>query len=414
MKGLLSSIIKALNNLPKGQKNQQLLIGCMCFCWSCSTLMVFSFLPIYLKEELQVTHEDIGMVEAVAVSLAFLAKSLMGGISDITKKRKPILVLGNMMTLISKSIFLFAGSFIAIFSAKALDRFSKGVRSAPTDALISDWSTPDNRGISYGIRQSFYTMGVVFGSIAASTLFKYSAGNYKLVFTCSVIPAAIALFISLIGIKDAPEPIQKKSWSFREVTLLPKRFWYLMLCLFFLMCAHFGDSFLTLRAREIGVEKHHAPLLFLFYSFVHSVVAIPIGYLADRYNRLVLFLVGLGVLCVANNAIVMASSTFMIMISYGLFGLHLGIVQGLIATLIGSCVGRHIRGTAFGIYYIIVSIAIAVANSCAGYFSDKIKSASGAFQYGLIPTAICVFLVLIFRKELASYAYANKEKKEDQ
>ena len=52
-------------------------------------------------------------------------------------------------------------------SAKLLDRFGKGVRAAPTDALIADLSPRQKRSTTYGLHQSLTTLGGVFGSVAA-------------------------------------------------------------------------------------------------------------------------------------------------------------------------------------------------------------------------------------------------------
>ena len=182
--------------------------------------MIFSILPTFITEELSLSSLYLGWIEGVAIALAFLSKIFSGILSDFLKKRKILIVFGTVLSLISKTFFIFANSGFFIFFARSFDRFAKGVRSAPMDALIADLSKKKEQGKSYGLRQSFYTLGAVLGGLFASLIMYFSECNYRLVFTLALIPVSCALLIIFFLIKDSDcEHFTKKNsiWHWRDV-----------------------------------------------------------------------------------------------------------------------------------------------------------------------------------------------------
>ena len=210
-------------------------IALMTFCFSCSSLMVFTLLPTFLSEELHVNTKNIGYLEAFVMWFTFVAKSVTGIISDYYKTRKPLIILGSLGTIMIKPFFALAGSFSTIFFAKSIDRLSKGIRSSPTDALIADLSIEKKRGLFYGIRQSFYTLGAIVGGGVASILFTYT-NNYRFIFWVSSIPAILALVILIRFVPQSQHlKTLRHSWQFRDITSLPRDFWWLLIVVFLLM-----------------------------------------------------------------------------------------------------------------------------------------------------------------------------------
>ncbi|HXF90587.1 MAG TPA: MFS transporter, partial [Candidatus Nitrosotenuis sp.] len=213
-------------NLPERDCQRSLWgISWMSFFWSASSLMIFSLLPTFLTEVLGASHTKVGIIEGVAIFLAFLSKVFSGITSDIFRTRKPLIALGTIFSIIVKIIFALAASVNWVFLARAIDRLSKGVRSSPTDALIADLSHNKNRGRSYGMRQTLYTLGAVAGCSSTSALMYMSGNNYRFAFLLSTIPGIIALLILWKVIKQPTivNEVKPKNtrWHWRDVKFLP-------------------------------------------------------------------------------------------------------------------------------------------------------------------------------------------------
>lgn len=375
-------------------------ISWMSFFWSASSLMVFALLPTFLTEVLGASHTKLGIIEGVAIFIAFLSKVFSGVLSDIFRTRKPLIAIGSLFTILVKLIFAAATSVSWIFFARSIDRLSKGIRSSPTDALIADLSPKSERGSSYGLRQSLYTMGAVVGSFAATILMYLSNHNYRLVFLLSAIPATIALII-LMGVVKQPA-IQNElkprnsSWQLSDIKFLPTSFWKLLLISFMLMLARFSEAFVTLRAKSVGWEIALLPLLLVAMELIHAAAAYPIGKLADRHSKKSLLLGGILILMIADMVFIQFSSITGVFIASLLAGLHMGMTQGLLSTLVAESTPAELRGTAFALYYLSSGTAVLIGNSLAGHLSDRLGT-MGPFYGGFVFTAIastCLYFMI--------------------
>lgn len=375
-------------------------ISWMSFFWSASSLMVFALLPTFLTEVLGASHTKLGIIEGVAIFIAFLSKVFAGVLSDIFRTRKPLIAVGSFFTILVKLIFATASSIGWIFIARSIDRLSKGIRSSPTDALIADLSPKAERGKSYGLRQSLYTMGAVTGSFGATVLMYLSDHNYRLVFLLSVIPATIALII-LVAVVRQPvirnelKP-KNSSWQFSDIKLLPPRFWKLLLISFVLMLARFSEAFVTLRAKSVGWEIALLPLLLVAMELIHAAVAYPMGKLADKHSKKNLLLAGILVLMIADMVFIQFGSITGVLIAALLAGLHMGMTQGILSALVAESTPAELRGTAFALYYLSSGTAVLIGNSLAGHLSDRMGT-MGPFCGGLVFTvaaSICLYFII--------------------
>jgi MFS family permease len=216
---------------------------------------------------LNASHKSVGFMESFALFSAFGAKLFSGVLSDYFKRRKPLIIIGTCATLLGKIGFFYASSILHVFFARAWDRFAKGIRSTPTDALIADCSSSKNRAQSYGARQMLYSLGNVAGGVTATCLMYLTSKNYRLIFFLSLLPALCGLFILIRSITDAPY-LKRIPWKWRDATKLPKPFWIVMGIMFFLMMGRFSNAFINLRIKVVGwpVEVVHV-ILFFFYFF---------------------------------------------------------------------------------------------------------------------------------------------------
>jgi MFS family permease len=390
-------LVSRLRSIPPLQRRNIWSIAWMCFFWSVASVMIFSLLPLFLTETLGVSKTSLGFIEGVSVFFAFVAKIVTGLISDYIKKRKSIIVFGNILTVLVKPLFALSYSMCWVFTSKTLDRLSKGIRSAPTDALISAWSDLSYRGTSYGVREALYITGSVVGALGASWIYQ-STQSYRFVFGLAVLPAFCALLISIFFVQESPNlKVQKRAWSFRDLSHLPSEFWILLGASFFLMLARFSESFLALRAKEVGIDVHQIPLLFAAYEVTRALVALPTGHLSDQMNRYLLLIWGILILTIANGVCMLTYSFGSIAFGFVLVGFHMGVTQGLLSTLISQHTLEHLRGTAFSAYYLTSGVAVLIGNQVAGVLSDWWGTTQAAFLGGLIFTtlSICVLIGIL-------------------
>jgi len=394
----LKKLRSPVNVLPTHNENKALWAICwVTFLWSMASLMVFSLLPTFLTEELMVSKTKLGFIEGTAIFLAFLAKVFSGLLSDIFKTRRSLIIAGTLGSVMLKPLFACSTGLWSIFWARSLDRISKGIRSAPADAHIADITPKTHHGSSYGMRYSLETAGMVVGGALASGLYALTH-NYRLVFWCAMIPGFCSLVVLYLNVHDNKAIRQHVAWHWIEITQLPKRYWQILGGIFILMLARFSESFLNLRAREFDWSVALIPLLMVGYYIVSANTAWPIGKLADRTNRLKVFIIGLIVLVIANVVLIVAPNKWWIIAGFLLCGLHMGITHGMLSTLIAENTLPHLRGTAFAIYYLVVGISLYIGNGTAGFLAEKLLA--GAFYGGLLFTSLAgVYFYVLSRHE---------------
>lgn len=361
--------------LSAWRQKSLLAVAFMSFCWSTSSLMVFSVLPAFLVDELGTSHIKIGIMEGVAIFLAFAAKVVTGICSDMWQTRKPFILFGTIFTVITKCLFVAATNIYFVFFARFIDRIAKGVRSAPTDALLADIGTKKNYGSVFGIRQALYTLGGVCGALAASICMLASHNSYRVVFIVAVIPALISLWICISFITN-PSPEKdngknKKLWNVKDIHLLPKEFWFLLIITLFIMVARFSEAFLTLRAKELSWPLAMLPVLIIIMDLVHAGVALLCGSWESKFSKQFLLLIGMVFFIAANIILALATNGFFVVSGFILVGVHMGITQGLLRALIAESTPAHLRGTAYALFYLVSGIAVLAGNGAAGFCADS-------------------------------------------
>ncbi len=376
-------------------------ISWVCFFWSIASEMIFSVWPIFLKEELHVSMLHIGFINGFAVFLSFLARVCAGILSDYWHKRKTIIMFGTFLNMIIKPLFAIASSFSWALIALTLDRIVKGIRAAPTYALIADFSPTKKEGTNYGLRQSLYSLGTVIGCLLA-TVFMWWLYDYRLLFWLAIIPAIIALLVLKFFVKesDSIKCIYKKhSWKIVDIKKMPKMFWHLLGITFILMLARFSVGFLALHAKHLGWQIASIPLVTVAYEIAATITAMPAGQLADQVNRNKLLCFGISILLIADLLIVGISHWGSILIGAVLGGIHFGITQGLIYAMIAEFTIPTLRGTAFALYFLTISLATLVANLVAGHLSHTFGTI-GAFYGGAIFTLMAAIYSFVIARPI--------------
>ncbi len=346
------------------------ILGFVSLLMDVSSEMVQTLLPLYLVSGLGASALAIGMIEAIAVAIATVTKLFAGVLSDMLASRKWLAVAGYGLAALSRPIFPLADGVGHIVAAKFIDRIGKGIRSAPRDALIADAAPPDVRGASFGLRKSLDTMGGFIGPLIAVGVMLISGADFALVFWLAVIPASAAIGLLIFGIREPQKPYVAKSRPaiLRQVTKLNRGCWMVMIVAAILMLARFSEAFLLLRAEQAGIAISLVPLVMVLMHGIYGVCAYPVGVLSDRTGRRGLLAGSIGVLAMADLAIAFLPGMGGYLLGIVLWGMHMGMSQGLLATLIADHAPAELRGSAFGMFSLVCGGALLIGNIMAGVF----------------------------------------------
>jgi MFS family permease len=342
----------------------------------------------------------VGIIEGIAEATASITKIFSGVISDWIGKRKPLVLIGYGMAAFTKPLFPLAHSITAVLVARFIDRIGKGIRGAPRDALITDLVTKEQHGAAFGLRQSMDTVGAFLGPIIALALMFLTANNYRFVFWVAFIPAFIAVLCIVFGVQEPehkstgekkPFPIQKS-----ELVKLPRAFWMVVAFASAFTLARFSEAFLILRASNMGLSPALMPTIFITMNIVYAVSAYPIGVLSDRIGRNGLLAGGIFLLIVADMMLAFGGNLFWVFAGVTVWGLHMGMTQGLLSALIAGAAPADLRGTAFGLYNLLTGIAALVASALAGALWTVYGPAE-TFMAGGIFAAVSLAGLLLMR-----------------
>jgi MFS family permease len=348
-----------------------------------SSELIHSLLPVFLVSVLGASALSVGVIEGIAEATASITKVFSGTLSDYLGKRKVLAVIGYGLAAVTKPMFPLAGSVGWIFAARFIDRIGKGVRDAPRDALVGDIAPAHLRGACYGLRQSLDTVGAFAGPLLAVALMALFANDIRAVFWVAVIPAFIALAILVFGVKE-PGTVRAKGRPRAPIRLSDLRrigaaYWGLVLIAAVLSLARFSEAFLLLRAENVGLPIALVPLVMVVMNVAYAGSAYPAGVLSDRIDRRGVLMVGLVLLIAADLALGLATGIWPLMGGVVLWGLHMGLTQGLLAAMVADVAPAEIRGTAFGVFHMLTGIMLLAASLIAGLLWDRIGPAATFF-----------------------------------
>lgn len=344
-----------------------------------SSELIHSLLPVFMVVGLGATALMVGIVEGVAEATALIVRVFSGTISDWLGRRKGLTVLGYGLGAVSKPLFALALTVHWVFVARFLDRIGKGIRGAPRDALIADLTPPEIRGAAYGLRQSLDTVGAFVGPLLALGLMVLWAGDFRAVFWFAVLPALLSVLILIFGVQEPgaagahARPASPVHWrSLREFS---GGYWWVVVAGGVFTLARFSEAFLILRAQQLGLAVSFVPLVLVVMNVVFALSAYPSGRLADRMSHRKLLITGLAVLVLSDIVLARAQSVAAAGVGVALWGLHMGMTQGLLATMVAGTAPAHLRGTAFGFFNLVSGIAMLVASVLAGLLWDELGPA---------------------------------------
>ena len=360
-----------------------------------SSEMVHSLLPMFLVGSLGVSVLVVGLIEGLAEATALIVKVFSGSLSDYLGKRKGLAVLGYALGALSKPLFALSSGAGLVITARLIDRVGKGIRGAPRDALVADMAPPEVRGAAFGLRQSLDTVGAFTGPLLAVGLMLLWANDFRAVFWVAVIPGLLSVMLLMVGVTeperhaDAPRtnPINRAN-----MRRLNTAYWWVVAIGAVFTLARFSEAFLVLRAQQLGVAMAWVPLVMVAMNLVYAASAYPFGWLSDRVSHSRLLVAGLLVLILADAVLAVSTDWVSLLIGVALWGVHMGMTQGLLATMVADTAPADLRGTAFGLFNLVSGVAMLVASVVAGWLWET-QGASFTFVGGGV-FAVLALLVL--------------------
>lgn len=339
-----------------------------------SSELIHSLLPVFMVTGLGASALLVGVVEGIAEATALIVRVFSGVLSDYLGKRKDLAVLGYGLGALSKPLFALATTIGWVLTARFVDRIGKGIRGSPRDALIADMTPPEIRGAAYGLRQSLDTVGAFLGPLLAIALMLVLAGDFRAVFWVAVIPGMLSVVLLVVGIREseraAGAPRPGNPLRLRVLSQLSPAYWWVVIAGGVFTLARFSEAFLLLRAQQQGLPDTYAPAVLVLMNVVFAVTAYPMGRLADRVNPIMLLGAGLGVLVVADLVLAGANGLPATALGVALWGLHMGMTQGVLAAMVAGSSPAHLRGTAFGFFNLVSGISMLIASVLAGFLWD--------------------------------------------
>ncbi|HAT1574881.1 TPA: MFS transporter [Raoultella ornithinolytica] len=387
-----------LSRIPKGVW----ILGGVSLLMDVSSEMIHSLLPLFMATTLGASVIIIGIIEGVAEATALMLKVFSGVISDYVGKRKGLALLGYGLGALSKPLFAIAPSSGMVFSARMIDRIGKGIRGAPRDALVADVTSPEIRGAAYGLRQALDTIGAFLGPLLAVALMFLWDNDFQSIFWVAVIPAILSLALLGFGLKEPRTPVtEKRTNPLRRENFkkLSAAYWWVVAIGSIFTLARFSEAFLVLRAQQMAIPLFTIPLVMVAMNLVYSLTAYPFGKLSDRMSHSKMLQWGLLVLIAADIVLALSNHWSTLLAGVALWGIHMGMTQGLLAAMVAHSAPPELRGTAFGLFNLMSGIALLLASAGAGVLWEVLGAAS-TFYAGAI---ICVVTLIGMRCMPSAY-----------
>jgi MFS family permease len=375
-----------------------------------SSEMIHSLLPVFLVTVLGASPALLGLIEGLGEAVASITKVFSGWLSDRLGRRKLLTLLGYGLAAITKPIFPLASTPYEVLAARLVDRLGKGLRDAPRDALVADVTPPKVRGAGFGLRQALDTAGGFIGPLAAIGLMAAFNDNMRAVFAVAIIPATVAVLVLAFGVKETASSRQAKaakapiSWS--EVQSIGMAFWIAVAVGVLFTMARFSEAFLVLKGSIVGIPLAMLPFVYIVMNVVSSMVSTPAGSLSDSLGRKALLASGIAVLIIADGVLALTGSVVGVLVGVALWGLHLGLTQGLFAALVADTAPVRLRGTAFGLFNLATGVTTLVASLLAGAIWSA-RGASVTFLTGGCFALIALLGVITMLKEKRAEALAR-------
>ncbi len=384
--------------------------GFVSFFMDVSSEMIYPLIPLFLANDLRVNKSIIGLIEGIAESTASLLKVFSGWFSDRIGNRKWFMAAGYGISTLSRPIVALATGWHHVMGSRFMDRFGKGIRTAPRDAIIAESADKAFLGRAFSFHRSLDTMGAVIGPALAFFFLGIFSNNYRKVFWLSMIPGIIAVLLIILFIKEKQK---NRRHSLENSVILPNppllrggrgilfdwRFKFFVLIMTLFAIGNSSDVFLILRAQQVGIPHVMIPVVYLLFNLIYSISAIPAGIIADIFGRKRVILIGFILFAIIYFGFAIVKDTMGIWFLFGFYGIFMGLTEGIQKAFLATIIPSDFMATAFGIYNTAIGIAMFPASLIGGWLWDHV-SPSATFYYGAITASLSAGLFILLIKAI--------------
>ena len=378
-------------------------MGFVSFFTDFSTEMILGVLPLFIITNLGASRSILGGIEGSAELISYASRLVSGSLSDKLGKRKIFVLAGYALSTISKPFFAVTTGWFDAFIVRAVDRVGKGVRTAPRDALIADSIPESSSGKAFGIHRTLDQMGAIVGPIVAFALLQII--GIRGIFLFSLIPGAIGVIILIFVVKEA---VAFKSFSQRTTTVLSnfgnvlkgnQPFVLLLIISGIFSLGAFNYSFILLKGSSLGISQNVIPLVYAVINISHTLIGIPSGVLADRIGKEKVLVIGYAVFVISSLLMVLfTANSFYAYLLAAVFGVYMGISDTLQRAIIPRYIASELRGTAYGIYNVVIGSGFFVSNVVFGFLWDQYSLAIAVYYSMAFALAAIIGMIVFIGK----------------
>lgn len=376
-----------------GYKKNILYTGITSFLTDTSVKMVYSVMPMFLMS-IGATKTSLAAIEGIAESTASLIKALSGFWSDKLGKNKPFMIIGYSISALILPLYTFVVSPFQVLILRFIERFGKGIRTAPRDSLIAGSVLNNETGRSFGLQKAMDNSGAIAGPLAAFVILSFSHESYRFIFLIAGIPAIIAILVIIFGIKETRKPGQELFARF-HFNDFPAKYYFFLGILFIFTLGNSTDALLLVKANETGVKVAFIPLVYLITNSVSVIASVPLGSLSDKIGKEKLLIGGFIIYAIVYFGFGTTSVTGIIISLFALYGFYSAATDGIQKAFISEMTDNNKRGTGLGIYNALLGITLLPASLIAGYLYDNVNS-SIPFYFGAATAALSALLMFIY------------------
>jgi MFS family permease len=383
---------------PLGMRNVTIL-GIVSFFTDFSTEMISGMLPSFIVTELGASKALLGGIEGSAELVSYAFRLVSGSLSDKLRRRKIFILFGYGLSAISKPFFSVSFNWIDVLVVRISDRIGKGVRTAPRDALISDSVTDTTSGKAFGIHRSLDQSGAIAGPIAGYALLQFF--DVRDIFILSIIPGVIAIIILFFFVKEVIGKDTTKGMQRNFLYLLKqnRRFTILLLITGIFGLGAYNFSFILLKSSDLGVIESSIPLVYATINITHTAVSIPSGIIADRIGKEKVLILGYAVLLVSSFLMVLLSGNFLYAFVIALiYGIYIGITETVQRAVLPKYVDSSLRGTAYGLYNLVIGVGFFIGNILFGYLWDAYSLDVAIFSSSIFVASAMIGMTVFIKK----------------
>jgi MFS family permease len=362
-----------------------------------SSEMVYPLIPLFLSSTLGVNKSTIGVIEGLAESTASILKLWAGALADRFGKNKLLMGVGYGISTASRPLLALADGWGMILTGRMTDRVGKGVRTAPRDAIIALSTPPERLGSAFGFHRAMDTAGAVVGPALALLLLLIWPGDYRMVFWLAILPGIIAVLLIVLFISaDRHAPTVRAPFTISLTELDPGFITFIVVIGLFSL-GNSSNAFLILKAEEVGMSGGWISAAYLAFNAVYALISIPAGLMADRLGSRRIIVVGFGMFGCTYAAAALSTAPWHMAGLFVLYGCYMGLTDGVQRAYLATLIPDHRKATGFGLYHMVVGLAILPASIVAGLLWDHIGPAA-PFWFGAAMSTLAMTIFVVYAK----------------